>query len=187
MRCTEELKSCMSPLPKRTLRTGGYTESIARARNSYKLLWCWSANPLRVPFAVHLLPRGMAVPVVSDVSPFLSCPMALSAQGAIQCSDNYWNAHWPHSARPCPSSLGRGNLGKAVLLHCSCSPAAAWGLSGGTAVTADTEAVAQFNNLLASGLQILISKEQHSESSSILHPSPCFFFVCVHKYKTSED
>lgn len=159
---------------------------------SYKLLWCWSANPRRVPFAGRLLPEGMAVLMINDVSCFSPACLCLLFSAFVstvsysvlgQLSD----AHWPNSASPCPSSLGRGNLGKAIPLHCSCSPAAAQGFSGGTAVTA-AEAVTQFNNLLVSELQITISKEQNSESSFCTASFPKLaFFTCVNNYKDSED
>lgn len=98
MRCTEELESCMSPLHKRSPRTGGYTESIARARN-VPTHCCGAGQQIHSvsPLLSTSSPRGWpclwsmmcpAFPQPAGVS-FLSCPLALSAQGAIQCLDNY--------------------------------------------------------------------------------------------------
>lgn len=112
------------------------------------------------------------------VSPFFSCPVAFVSTASYSVLGQLSDARWPSSARPCPSSLRRGNSGKAVPLHYSCSPAAARGSSGGTAVTADTEAVAQFIDLLVLGLQSDYFKRAASERVIFLNcilPQTYFF------------
>lgn len=67
MRCTEELKRCTSPLHKRIYRTGGYTESIAKARNVSTI--CCGA--------------GQQIPAVSPL-----CPSPPRGDGSAQ--DQFW-------------------------------------------------------------------------------------------------
>lgn len=146
-------------------------------RRSYKLLWCCSANPHRVPLAAHLIPEGMAVLMISDVPCFSPACLFLlfSAVSTASYSElgQLSDARWPNSARPCPSSLEEGMWGKPF----HCTAAAAQQLCRGTAGTADTKAVAPFNNLLVSGLQSNYFKKAALLSHlSILHPSPDLFF-----------
>lgn len=159
-------------------------------------MWCWSANPLRVPLAVHLLPEGTAVLMINYVSCFSqpACVAFFQLSRGFVSTASYSelgqlsDARWPNSARPSLNSLRKGNTGKAVPLHCSCSRAAARRFSGGTAVTADSEAVAQLIICLFQGCKVTISEEQHSESPFCIASFPKIaFFACDNKCKASKN
>lgn len=113
---------------------------------------------------------------------FFSCPIIFVSIATYSALGQLSDAHWPNSARLSLNSLGRGNIGKAAPLHCSCSWANVCGFSEGAFVTTEAQAVIQFNILLVSC--IVTIWKLHSFKSSFLHcilPQTSFF-ACV-KYK----
>lgn len=63
------------------------------------------------------------------------------------------DARWPNSARPSLNSLRKGNTGKAVPLHCSCSRASSTALLRRDCSYCRLWSSCTVNNLLVSGLQ----------------------------------
>lgn len=167
---------------------GLYRVHCKSKKSSCQLLLCWPANPLRVPFAVHLLPEGMAVLMINYVPCFppaclcllfSAVPWPLSAQPAIQCLDNYLmlaGLILPGLAR---APWEEGIWGKP--LHCIA--AAAKQLHGASQEGLHLlQTLKQLHNLLIclfQGCKVTLSKEQHPESFSVLCPSPNLLFLHV--------